>query len=130
MRADAPGERSGDAREFKVEPGVHDRCLGGLDGGLRAALIGGALIDRLGGAEIGPLELLRPPELCLGQRLLGLRGLQLRHALIEPDLERPRVDGEEQIALVHDLPVLEVDRGEDAADLRAQLHAIHRRELT
>ena len=63
------------------------------------------------------------------QRLLGLRGLELRDSLIEPDLERPRVDDEERIALVHDLPVLEVDRGQGAADLRAQLHAVHRREL-
>ena len=94
-----------------------------------AALVGGALIDGFRRAELGPLELLRPPELRLAQRFLGLRGLELRDGLIEPDLERPRVDDEEQIALVHDLPVLEFDRGQGAADLRPQLHAIHRREL-
>ena len=79
--------------------------------------------------KLGPLELLRPPELRLAQRLLGLRGLELRDGLIEPDLERPRVDDEERVALVHDLPVLEVDRGQRAADLRAQFDTVHRREL-
>ena len=94
-----------------------------------AALVGGALVDGFRRAEIGPLELLRPPEFRLAQRFLRLRGLQLRDGLIEPDLERPRVDDEERIALVHDLPVLEFDRGQGAADLRPQFHAVHRREL-
>ena len=87
------------------------------------------VVDGLRGAEVGPLELLRPPKLRLAERLLGLRGLQLRDGLIELDLERPRVDDEERIALVHDLPVLEFDRGQGAADLRPQLHAVHRGEL-
>ena len=129
MRADPPGERRGDTRELEVEPRVHDGRLGGVDGGLLAALVGGTLVHGFRRAELGSLELLRPPELRLGQRLLGLRGLQLCDALVEPDLERPRVDGEEQIALVHDLPVLERDRGQDAADLRPQFDAIHRGEL-
>ena len=71
MRADPPGERRGDAGELEVELGVPDRRLGGVDGGLRAALVGGALIDALRGAEVGPLELLRPPELRLAQRFLA-----------------------------------------------------------
>ena len=87
MRADAAGERRGDTGKFEVELRVADRRLGGLDRGLRAALIGGALVDVLRGAEVGPLELLRPPQLRLAQRLLGLRGLELRHRLLEPDLD-------------------------------------------
>ena len=45
MRADAPGERRDDAGELEIELRVPDRRLGGVDGGLRAALIGGALVD-------------------------------------------------------------------------------------
>ena len=129
MRADPPGERGGHAGEFEVELRIADRRLGGVDGGLRAALIGGPGINILHAAEVSPLELLGTPKLRLAECRLCLRGLKLRDSLIEPDLERPRVDDKQRIALVHDLPVLEVDRGEDAADLGPQLHAVHRREL-
>jgi hypothetical protein len=75
------------------------------------------------------LELLRPPQFGLAQRRLGLCGLKLRDGLIEPDLERPRVDDEQRITLVHDLAVPELDRAQGAADLGPQVHAVHRREL-
>ena len=63
MRADSPGERRGYPRIFQVELSIRDRGLGGFDGGLRAALVGGALVHALRRAEIGALELLRPPKL-------------------------------------------------------------------
>ena len=47
----------------------------------------------------------------------------------QPDLVGPRIDDEEQIALVDDLPVLEVYFGQRAADLGAQLDRVDRREL-
>src|SRR6185437_974891 len=104
VRADPPGEWCHDAREFEVELGIVDRRLRGVDRGSGAPLIGSALIDVLRRAEIRPLQLLGAPELRFGECLLGLRGLELRDSLVELETKRPRVDNEEWIALVHDLP--------------------------
>ena len=83
VRADASGERRDDAGEFEVELRVLDCGLGGVDGGLRAALFGGALIDGLRRTELRQLELPGAPQLGLGQRRTGLRRLELRDRLVE-----------------------------------------------
>jgi hypothetical protein len=129
MRADAAGERRTDVGEFEIELRVPDGGFGGLDCGLCTALVRGALIDRLGAAEFGLPKLPGAPELYFGQRVFRLRGLQLRNGLVEPDLEWPRVDGEQGRAVLDDLPILECDAGQHPADLCAQLHCIDRREL-
>src|SRR5215472_4974517 len=129
MTADAAREGSGDVRELQVERGVPDGSLCGLDGCLVGAQVCGALVNRLRGAEAGLLELLRSPQLHLAQRFLPFRRIQLGDGLIQPDLEWPWIDDEEQVALVHDLPILEVYIGESAANLRTQFNRIHRREL-
>ena len=129
MRAHPTSERCHDMRELQVQLGIADRRLGGVDGRQRAALLGGTLVDVLGGAEFGLLQLPRPPEFRLGERLTRLRRVELGDRLIEPDLERPRVDGEQRIALLDDLPVPKGDVGQRATDLRAQFDGVHGREL-
>ena len=47
-------------------------------------MLGGALVHGFGRAEIGPFELLGPPELRLAQRLPRLGSLELRDGLLEP----------------------------------------------
>src|SRR6516162_6854050 len=108
MTADAAREGRRDTRKLEVERGVPDRSLCGLDGCLVGAQVCGALVNRLGGAEAGLLELLRSPQLDLAQRFLRFRRIQLSNGLSEPDLEWPWIDDEEQVALLHDLPVLVV----------------------
>ncbi len=129
MSADAAGERRADAGELEIQLSVPNGCFGGIDGGLGAMLVCSALIDRLHAAEFRHLKLLGAPQLHLSQRFLGLRGLKLRDGLIAADLERSRVDLEQRVTLMDDLPVLEFDRRQRAAHLGAQLHRIDRGEL-
>ena len=75
------------------------------------------------------LQRLGANELAGGEREARGRGLELGVRLGELDLIGARIDDEEKIALVDDLPVLEMDLGERAADLSAQLDAVDRGEL-
>src|SRR5262249_53200172 len=59
-----------------------------------------------------------------------VRCLQLGTGLCEPDFVGARVDGEEEIALMDDVPILEVYSGQRAADLGAQLNLLDRGKLT
>src|SRR6202035_4018592 len=130
MSADTAAQRRRHLREFEIELGIADRRLGGLDRCHGAAPVGGALIDALDGAELRLLQLLRAPQLRVGERRPGLRGVQLRDRLIEPDLEWARVDGKKRVALLDDLAVAKADRGQLAADLGTQFDAVDRRELS
>ena len=129
MGADAAGQRRRHLRELEIELGISDRRLGGLDRRGGATLVGETLIDVLNGAVLGLLQLLRAPKLRVGECRSGLCGAQLRHRLIKPDLERPRIDREQRIALFDDLPVAKADGGQLAADLGAQFNRVDRREL-
>src|SRR5262252_7598472 len=59
-----------------------------------------------------------------------VRCLQLGFGLCQPDFVGARVDGEEEIALMDDVPILEVYSGKRAADLGAQLNLLDRGKLT
>ena len=59
-----------------------------------------------------------------------VRCLQLGFGLCQPDVVRARIDGEEEIALMDDVPILEVYSGKRAADLGAQLNLLDRGKLT
>src|SRR5260370_7738067 len=58
-----------------------------------------------------------------------VRWIQLGIGLCQPDFVGARIDGEEEIALMDDVPILEVYSGKRAADLGAQLNLVHGREL-
>jgi len=51
----------------------------------------------------------------------SVRCLQLGIGLRQPDFVGARIDGEEEVALMDDVPILEVYSGKRAADLGAQL---------
>src|SRR6516165_8409143 len=59
-----------------------------------------------------------------------VRCLQLGTGLCQPDFVGARVDGEEEIALMDDVPILEVYSGKRAAALGAQLNLLNRGKLT
>src|SRR5262245_29609576 len=59
-----------------------------------------------------------------------VRCLQLGLGLCQPDFVGARVDGEEEIALMDDVPILEVYSGKRATDLGAQLNLLDRGKLT
>src|SRR5258708_10457733 len=59
-----------------------------------------------------------------------VRCLQLGIGLCQPDFVGARVDGEEGIALMDDVRILEVYSGKCAADLGAQLNSLDRGKLT
>ena len=130
MRADAPGEGRGDAAMLEIEVCVADLRLCVIDGGLRAALIGRALIYGLLRSESFGREHLGTIELAVGECKPSISCLELRLGLCQPDLVGSRVDGEEEVAFVDDISILEVDAGQRAPDLGPELDLIDRGKLT
>ncbi len=63
-----------------------------------------------------------------GESDVRLRGLEVGAGLVERVLERPLVDGEQEVALLHDLAVGEVDLVEIARYARAHLDHVDRDE--
>ena len=133
MIADAPGDRRGDAGEFEIELGRADRGLGLLR---PRPAPRAACLRRAGRACSAELEIAS----CAARRCASsclLREIELRIAwlLAAPapaasvDLVGARIDDEQQIALLDDLTVGEMDLGQIAADLRADLDIVDRREL-
>src|SRR3984957_5113793 len=59
-----------------------------------------------------------------------MRSLELRSRFAELDLVRCRIDLEEKIALLDNVPIFEADLRQGAADLRAQLNILYGRKLT
>src|ERR1700684_3536437 len=58
-----------------------------------------------------------------------MRGLELRSRFAELDLVRRRIDLEEKIALLDNVPIFEADLRQGPADLRAQLNILDGRKL-
>jgi len=122
---DAAVDRRAQFGELHVELRLANGGVGRGKGGLRVAEGLRALLEHLLGDGLFRDELLRALEISFGVRdvRFGLRQVGLR--LVERNLERPLVDGEQEIALLHQLPVLEVDLVEIAGDTRAHFHRIH-----
>jgi hypothetical protein len=99
-RADATREGRSDAAIFDTELGVAYLGPGVVDRGLRAALLGGALVDGLGRSESGAQQRLGATELDAGEREARRGGLQLRGRLGKLDLVGAGIDQEEEIALM------------------------------
>src|SRR6202030_3362283 len=68
-------------------------------------------------------------QLLVGASGLGRGGVLLRRRLLQLDLRAALVDDEEHVTLTDDLAVGEMDLGQIAAHLRADLDEIDRREL-
>src|SRR5262249_5717445 len=80
--------------------------------------------------EVGTLQCLSAIELALGERQLRGPALERRIGLSEPDLVGAWVDGEEEIAFVDDVSILEINPRQCPTDLGAQLDPLDRRKLT
>src|SRR5215471_12105901 len=129
VRANAPSEGGHDAAVLKIELGVADLCLGVVHGGLCGLPVGGALVDGLFRTERFSRQLLSAMEFAIGERKPCTCCLQLCIGLRQLDFVGPCVDREEQVALMDDVPILEVYTGERAADLGSLLYLFDRREL-
>ena len=115
---------------FEIELGrMHHRLLR-RDGGFGDALGLGALVVSLLGDGLVAEELLAALQVGVGEGEIGARLRQIGLHLLEHDLERPAVDGEQQIALLHHLAVDEMDFREIAGQPRADLDQFHRGEAT
>ena len=69
-------------------------------------------------------KLLAAREIGFGEGKIGARLRQVGVRLLERDLERPAVDGEQQVALLHQLAVLEMDFLQITRDPRPHLDRI------
>ena len=87
-----------------------------------------ALLEGLLGDGLVAHQLLAAREIGLGKGQIGFGLRQIGARLVERVLERPLVDGEQQIALLDDLPVLEMHAVEIARNARAHFHRIDRGE--
>ncbi len=122
--ADTAVDRRTQLGELKVELGLPYRGLGTADGRPRVAERLRALLERLVRYGLVTNELL--PARIVGFRIGQIR-LRLRQSgtrLIKRVLERAFVDGKKQIALLDELPVLEMQLVEIARDARAHLDGI------
>src|SRR6185312_17343351 len=130
---DAPvAYTAGDGRtqlgEFHIQLGLADRRLVGADGSQRITVGLRALLESLVGDGLVAHELLAAVEVGFRECDVGFRLFQIRARLIDRVLERPLVDGEQEIALPDDLPILEIDAGEIARHARADFDGIDRDE--
>ncbi|MND96309.1 hypothetical protein D3C80_885950 [compost metagenome] len=123
------------ARDRGGDPGELDVQLTGADGGVGrghsglGGLHGAALGVDLGlGHGLGGQQALRAGQFRLGQGQLRLALGQLGAGRGQGRLGRARVEGEQQLALAHDVAVLEVHRLDVAADARPHVDRAGRLE--
>ena len=126
--ADAAGDRRAQLGELQIELGLAHRGLVGRDRRRGAALRLRALIEGLLGDGAVAHELLGALEVGFGEGEIGLGLREIGARLVERVLERPLVDGEQQIALLDHLAVAEMHLVEIAGDARANLDRVHRDE--
>ena len=86
-----------------------DGCFLRLNRGFRDPLGLGALVEGLLGDRLIAHQLLAAGEVRFREREIRLRLRQIGVRLVERSLERPLVDGEEQISLLDHLAVFERD---------------------
>src|SRR5262249_41249786 len=108
MRADSPGEGRHDPAALEIKLGVTDLSLRIVHRGLRRSLVGGAMVDGLFCSERFSHQHLSTTEFAISERKPRPCCLQLGVGLGQPDLIGARLDGEEEIAFMDNVPILEV----------------------
>ncbi len=106
---------------------AHRRLLR-RDGRLSDALRLRALVEGLFGDGLVAHELRGAPEIAFREGEIGARLREIGLGLVEGGLERPLVDGEQKIALLHHLAVGEIHPIEIAGHARADFHRVDRNE--
>jgi hypothetical protein len=94
------------------------------------SLIGCALVNVFHASSVALLQVLGTVKLSVSQFQTSRRNIELGSRLGERNLVGARINGEKEVTLPHDVPVLEKYSSECAAYLRAQLDLRDRRELT
>ena len=117
--ADAAIHRRAQFGEFQIEFGLTHGRLVVAHRGLGVAEGLRALLEGLVGDGLVTHQLLAARIVGLGEGHIGLRLHEIGARLIERVLEGPLVDGEQQVALLDDLPVLEMQSFEIARNARA-----------
>ncbi len=130
MVADPSRDRRGYAAEFKIELSLTDRGVSVIQRGHRClhlldALLVGARRQRVVLPQCGPSR-----DIARGIFELCCRGVPLRFGLLQRNFVGTRIDDKQEIALVDDLPVLEVQFGQEAADTSTDFDIVLRSELT
>ena len=126
--ADAAGHRRAQFGELQVELGLPHRRLVGLHRRLGVALGLRALLEHLLGDGLVAQQLLAARMVGLGEDEVRARQREIGARLVERVLERPLVDGEQEVALLDDLAVVEMHAVEIAGHAGAHLDAIDRNE--
>ncbi len=112
------------AGEGKIELGRPDLGLRHLHGRLGVAHDRHAVVEGLVGDDLALHQRLAAHDVEIGVLHLGRGGEQLGSRLLQRALEGTRVDHEQQIALLDQLPILEPHLGEVAGDPRPHLHRL------
>src|SRR5215472_16751555 len=86
------------------------------------ALIRCALVHILHASSVALLQILGTVKLSVSQFQTSRCNVELGSRLSERNLVGARINGEKEVTLPHDVPVLEKYSSERAAYLRAQLH--------
>ena len=129
MPSHAAGNGGGHARVIEVELGLIHRGDGGVARGRGNIHLGNAFVIGLLRGVIVLAELGGAFELGLGKIELCLRLCLLRLGGFERELEGPRLDDKQKVALLDELAVDEIDGFEIAAHPRADLDRLARLEL-
>src|SRR5258707_7812709 len=119
-----------DAGKFQIELRGSDGRFGRLDSRRSSTLGLCALIQKLIGCKLLPVQTSGADDLLICQLQSGSGCLTLRGRLLQLDFIWTRVDDKEQIALADNLAILEMDFGQVAADLSAQSDLIHSGKLS
>ena len=115
--------------ELDIQLRLVHRRLCGRQRSLRRRLLLHALVITLHRARAAGLQHIQTMRLLGGKGELRLRREHRSLRLRQLDLIRPRVDDEQQIALMHDLPVGKIDLGKVTAHLGENLNIVHWGEL-
>jgi hypothetical protein len=114
----------------EVELRIPDSGLRVLNRSPGCSLIGYALVYVFHASSVALFQILGTVKLPVSQFQTSRRNIELGRSLGERNLVGSRVNGEKEVTLPHDVPVLEKYSSERAAHLRAQLNSRDRRELT
>src|SRR4029077_5604238 len=93
------------------------------------SLIGCALVHVFHASSVALLQILGAVKLSVSQFQTSRRNIELGSRLGERNLVGARINGEKEVTLPHDVPVLEKYPSKRTAHLRAQFDLRNRREL-
>src|ERR1700736_2619710 len=130
MRPNAASEWRRDPAMVKVELSVPDPCLRVFHRSPGCPLIGSALVYVFHASSVALFQIFSATKLKVSQFQASRRNIELGSRFGELNLIGTRINGEKEVTLPHDVPILEKYSGERAAYLSAQLNLGDGRKLT